>query len=57
LSKILRFSRFGNTAQLVVLGGMIALHAAPLWFGETVLLKVEPVDPRGLMRGDYVILS
>jgi len=40
-----------------VLGGMIALHAAPLWFGETVLLKVEPVDPRGLMRGDYVILS
>jgi uncharacterized membrane-anchored protein len=44
-------------AQLVVLGGMIALHAAPLWFGETVLLKVEPVDPRDLMRGDYVILS
>ena len=43
--------------QLAVLTGMIALHAAPLMFGETIRLKVEPVDPRDLMRGDYVILS
>jgi uncharacterized membrane-anchored protein len=43
--------------QVVVLAGMIALHAAPLMFGETIRLKVEPVDPRDLMRGDYVILS
>jgi len=43
--------------QVAVLAGMIALHAAPLMFGETIRLKVEPVDPRDLMRGDYVILS
>jgi uncharacterized membrane protein/uncharacterized membrane-anchored protein len=44
-------------AQVAVLAGMIVLHAAPLMFGETVRLKVEPVDPRDLMRGDFVILS
>jgi len=44
-------------AQVAVLAGMIGLHAAPLMFGETIRLKVEPVDPRDLMRGDYVLLS
>ena len=43
--------------QLVVLASMIALHAVPLMFGETIRLKVVPVDPRDVMRGDYVILS
>ena len=43
--------------QLVVLASMVALHAAPLMFGETIRLKVVPVDPRDVMRGDYVILS
>ncbi|MBI5686625.1 MAG: GDYXXLXY domain-containing protein [Verrucomicrobia bacterium] len=43
--------------QVAVLAGMIALHAAPLMFGETIRLKVQPVDPRDLMRGDFVILS
>ena len=44
-------------AQLAVLLGMIALRAAPLVTGRTVLVRVEPVDPRDLFRGDYVILS
>ncbi len=50
---------FGTTLafQLAVLAGMIALHAAPLMLGETIRLKVTPVDPRDVMRGDYVILS
>jgi uncharacterized membrane-anchored protein len=43
--------------QLAVLAGMIALHAAPLMLGEMIRLKVRPVDPRDVMRGDYVILS
>ena len=43
--------------QLVVLASMIAIHAAPLMFGETIRLKVTPVDPHDVMRGDYVILS
>jgi uncharacterized membrane-anchored protein len=44
-------------AQLVILVGMIALRALPLVTGKTVLVRVQPVDPRDLFRGDYVILS
>ncbi len=44
-------------AQIVILLAMIALRAAPLVTGQTVLVRVQPVDPRDLFRGDYVILS
>jgi uncharacterized membrane-anchored protein len=44
-------------AQLLILVGMIALRAIPLVTGQTVLVRVVPVDPRDLFRGDYVILS
>lgn len=44
-------------AQLAVLGGMIVVDALPLVVGETVVLPVQPVDPRDLFRGDYVILQ
>lgn len=44
-------------AQLLILLGMIALRAVPLMTGQTVLVRVMPVDPRDLFRGDYVILS
>jgi uncharacterized membrane-anchored protein len=43
--------------QLLVLLSMIAIHSAPLVFGERILLRVRPVDPRDFFRGDYVILS
>jgi uncharacterized membrane-anchored protein len=43
--------------QVVVLLGMITSHAIPLLFGQTVLVRVIPVDPRDFFRGDYVILS
>lgn len=43
--------------QFIVLVSMIVLHAAPLLYGEKVIVKVVPVDPRDLFRGDYVILS
>jgi len=43
--------------QIVVLGGMIAHWATPLVTGDTILLRVIPVDPRDLFRGDYVTLS
>ncbi|MFN5467393.1 MAG: GDYXXLXY domain-containing protein [Pirellulaceae bacterium] len=49
---------FGAVAlQLLILLGMIAWQAMPIWTGETLLLRVQPIDPRDLMRGDYVILS
>ena len=43
--------------QLLVLFGMIASKAIPYRTGDTVLLRVVPVDPRDLLRGDYVILG
>lgn len=42
--------------QLIVLVSMIAQGMRPLVFGNTILLRVVPVDPRDLFRGDYVIL-
>jgi uncharacterized membrane-anchored protein len=44
-------------AQLLILMAMIGLRALPLLTGQTVLVRVVPVDPRDLFRGDYVILS
>src|SRR6516164_5539853 len=43
--------------QLLVLSGMIAGNAIPYRGADVVLLKVMPVDPRDLFRGDYVILG
>ena len=43
--------------QLAVLVAMITGNTAPYIGGQTVLLRVVPVDPRDLMRGDYVTLS
>jgi len=44
-------------AQLLILVGMIATRAIPLMTGQTILVRVVPVDPRDLFRGDYVRLS
>ncbi len=43
--------------QIGFLSWIIAGRAAILRNGHEVLLKVEPVDPRDLLRGDYVFLS
>ncbi len=43
--------------HLLFLVGMIAAESTPLLFGETITLRVRPVDPRDLFRGDYVILN
>ena len=43
--------------QTIVLGYMIASRAALLAGGAEVLLHTAPVDPRDLLRGDYVALS
>jgi uncharacterized membrane-anchored protein len=44
-------------AQIGFLSWIIAGRAAVLRDGQDVLLKVEPVDPRDLLRGDYVTLT
>ena len=43
--------------QIGFLSWSIAGRAALLRNGEEVLLKVQPVDPRDLLRGDYVRLG
>ena len=43
--------------QLIVLIGMIVGPLTTLLTGDTILLRVVPVDPRDLFRGDYVILA
>lgn len=42
--------------QFLVLGWMVFNHSQPLMSGERFLLRCEPVDPRSLTKGDYVIL-
>lgn len=44
-------------AQAMVIGWMIWDRAQILTQGREIVLKPEPVDPRDLFRGDYVILS
>ena len=43
--------------QTAVLGFMVESRASILRSGTDVRLKTLPVDPRDLLRGDYVILS
>lgn len=43
--------------QVFVLSSMIAGYALPYRDADVVLLRVVPVDPRDLLRGDYVILG
>jgi len=52
--KILKLAVMG---QFLVLVAMIALKSVPLITGQTMLVRVVPVDPRDLFRGDYVTLS
>lgn len=47
----------GCVFQLAVLCSMIAMRAWVLWHGDVYYVRVRPVDPRDLLRGDFVILS
>lgn len=42
--------------QCGVLGWMVYAHSRPVAVGERHLVLCSPVDPRDLLRGDYVIL-
>ncbi|MFN8558918.1 MAG: GDYXXLXY domain-containing protein [Dehalococcoidia bacterium] len=43
--------------QFAILGSVIGYKGYTVATGETVLLKVVPVDPRSLFQGDYVNLA
>lgn len=42
--------------QGLILVGMYALAALPLWTGTEVKIKTLPVDPRSMFRGNYAQL-
>lgn len=44
-------------AQVLFLIGITTSYYAVSWFGKEVRLETEPVDPRDLIYGDYVILN
>jgi uncharacterized membrane-anchored protein len=56
-----RFDRLALAAavvfQLFILVAMILGRTVPFVGARTVLLRVEPVDPRDMFRGDYVTLG
>ena len=43
--------------QLALVGLPLADRLQVHWFGQEVTLALRPVDPRDLLRGDYVILN
>jgi uncharacterized membrane-anchored protein len=43
--------------QFAILLSVIGFKQYTVWTGETVLLKVQPLDPRSLFHGDYVHLN
>lgn len=43
--------------QSAALAGMVAVKHRTLVTGKPVLLETQPVDPRSLFRGDYVVLN
>jgi len=43
--------------QMAILAVMVLNSYAVIFWGEKLLLKVEPVDPRSLFQGDYVRLG
>ena len=42
--------------QLLVLAGMVAKAAMPLWTGAEIRVGTVPVDPRSMFRGNYARL-
>lgn len=42
--------------QLLVLAGMVARAAMPLWMGAEIRVRTVPVDPRSMFRGNYARL-
>lgn len=43
--------------QILFLLGMAGSYYAAGWWGKEIRLQTEPVDPRDLLYGDYVILN
>ncbi|MDX5594509.1 GDYXXLXY domain-containing protein [Pseudovibrio sp. SPO723] len=58
-SFVLDALRFGALAVVLVVLVLLPLfdRLQTHWSGEPVVLELRPIDPRDLLRGDYVILN
>ena len=54
---ILTIAILGLLAVLITVNANIIKYENHLKTGDTVLLELAPVDPRGFMQGDYMALS
>lgn len=56
-----RWMAIGLSLTLLLQMGVLAAEYLgsvwPLWFGNAIMVKTAPVDPRSLFRGNYVQLS
>lgn len=43
--------------QLTIMAGVFVNGFYPLWIGEEIRLKTQPMDPRDLFRGNYARLN
>jgi len=43
--------------QLAIMAGVFVNGFYPLWLGEEIRFKTQPVDPRDLFRGNYARLN
>ncbi len=57
MNRVLMAALAAALLQIGFLSWMIGARASILRNGTEVVLKVEPVDPRDLLRGDYVWLG
>jgi uncharacterized membrane-anchored protein len=56
LTKLQKFI-IGVSLQALILQVIILLKVATLQSGTEVLLKIQPVDPRDMFRGDYMTFT
>lgn len=58
MTKNLKISIIGIIIfQIIILLAMLVKANMPLWFGTEIKIKVKPVDPRSMFRGNYVRLT
>ena len=55
MNKLIKFCTVVGT-QVIIILIIILFKVAVLSGGTPVMLKVQPVDPRDLLRGDYMVL-
>ncbi len=56
-NKIGKTALYIGVGWLVVIISMILYNVLPILTGTEVLLEIKPIDPRDLLRGDYVTLK